>query len=68
MGTTCPRRLRRPVVAEYAAACLGTGREPCDWTHRGHGFNAAAEKHAAATGHGTTTHLAGGPFERGRTA
>jgi hypothetical protein len=55
-------------VAEYAAACLGTGREPCDWTHRGHGFNAAAEKHAAATGHGTVVCMAGGPFDRTREA
>jgi hypothetical protein len=52
----------------YAASCLGTGRTPCDWTHRGRGFNRAAEKHAEETGHGTTTSLADGPFERGRTA
>lgn len=40
----------------YTASCLGTGREPCDWTHEGPGSDLAARKHLEATNHGTTTH------------
>lgn len=32
--------------------CLGTGRTPCDVTGAGPKFNADAERHLKATGHG----------------
>lgn len=46
--------------------CLATGHgDTCDATGD---TNRGAEKHADETGHGTTTCVADGPFERGRTA
>lgn len=40
----------------YSAECVGTGREPCDWTHDGPKSDLEARKHTDATKHGTTTH------------
>ena len=46
--------------------CLATGHgDTCDAIGD---TDSGAEKHTKATGHGTTTCVANGPFERGRTA
>lgn len=54
-------------MTAYTASCAGDGRTPCDWHHDGPGSNAAAETHTE-TGHVTTTHVAGGPYEKARKA
>lgn len=38
----------------------------CDTTGAGPNFDSDAERHTKASGHGTSTCLAGGPFARAR--
>lgn len=50
-------------MAEYAWSCL-----QCPAHGTGPKFDLDAHKHEAATKHATSTHVADGPFDRGRTA
>lgn len=44
------------ITLAYSWTCLGDGHTPCDAGGEGPRSNREAEKHTAATGHGTTTH------------